>query len=99
MHDEIILFLIIFKSRPCIAVAWHVADPTRRYIGGFTAEGVDFYGNALLTLSDNNNDNEGAGAAGGEKSSETQEVDEASTAAGSKRRSVRTESACGVVDV
>ena len=81
MHDEIILFLIIFKSRPCIAVAWHVADPTRRYIGGFTAEGVDFYGNALLPLS------------------AAQEADEASTAAGSKRRSVRTESAWGVVDV
>jgi hypothetical protein len=29
------------------AITWHVADPTRRYIGGFTAEGVDFYGSML----------------------------------------------------
>jgi hypothetical protein len=29
------------------AITWHVADPTRRYIGGFTAEGVDFYGDIV----------------------------------------------------
>jgi hypothetical protein len=28
-------------------ITWHVADPTRRYIGGFTAEGVDFYGSII----------------------------------------------------
>ena len=38
------------SARVRTTVVWHVADPTRKYIGGFTAEGIDFYGNTLLSL-------------------------------------------------
>jgi len=37
-----------YQTNVSSAVDWHVADPTRRYIGGFTAEGVDFYGSTLV---------------------------------------------------